>query len=143
MPISVKPEKISEAELNILKDTLVYPYKLINSPLFRCRLFETEEAVYLYIDVHHLIFDGTSFTIFMNSVINAYLGAPLETDYYYLVLTNKWNLLIFIWKAINIMKIHTGTQSGQPIRSLTEKHRKTNWIASPAKKRSRRYIFLR
>ncbi len=85
----VTPEKISEDELDLLKDTLVAPYKVINSPLFRSRLFETEKAAYLYINVHHIIFDGTSFNIFMNSVINAYFGAPLEKDYYYLVLTRR------------------------------------------------------
>ena len=86
---TVTPEKISEDELDLLKDTLVAPYKVINSPLFRCRLFETEKAAYLYINVHHIIFDGTSFNIFMKSVINAYFGAPLEKDYYYLVLTRR------------------------------------------------------
>ena len=89
MSVAIKLETISEDELNRLKDTLVEPYKILNSPLFRCRLFETEKAAYLYINVHHIIFDGTSFNIFMNSVINAYFGAPLETDYYYLVLTRR------------------------------------------------------
>ena len=87
--VTITPEKISEEELRILKDTLVVPYKMLNSPLFRCRLFETEIAAYLYINVHHIIFDGTSFNIFMNSVINAYFGAPLEKDYYYLVLAMR------------------------------------------------------
>ena len=89
MPAVIRPEKISEDELNKIKDTLVAPFKIINSPLFRCRLFETENAAYLFFDVHHIVFDGTSVNIFMNSVINAYLGAPLETDYYYLVLTRR------------------------------------------------------
>ena len=89
MSVVITPEKISEEELNILKDTLVTPYKMINSPLFRCRIFETEEAAYLYINVHHIVFDGTSFHIFMNSVFNAYFEMPLETDYYYLVLTRR------------------------------------------------------
>ena len=89
MSVAIKLETISEDELNRLKDTLVAPYKILNAPLFRCRLFETEKAAYLYINVHHIIFDGTSFNIFMNSVINAYFGAPLETDYYYLVLTRR------------------------------------------------------
>ena len=89
MSVEIKPEKISENELSKIKDTLVTPFKLINAPLFRCRLFETEKAAYLYINVHHIIFDGTSFNIFMNSVINAYFGAPLEKDYYYLVLTRR------------------------------------------------------
>ena len=89
MSIVITPEKISEDELNKIKDTLVAPFKLINAPLFRCRLFETETGVYLFFDVHHIVFDGTSLDILINNVINAYLGAPLETDYYYLVLTRR------------------------------------------------------
>ena len=89
MPIEIIPEKISEKELEVLKDTLVAPFTIFNAPLFRCRLFETECAAYLFLDIHHMIFDGTSLNVFMNSVINAYLGTPLETDYYYLVLTKR------------------------------------------------------
>ena len=89
MSITITPEKVSEAELKIIEDTLVSPFELINSPLFRCRLFETEKAFYMFFEVHHIVFDGTSLNIFMNSVIKAYLGTPLETDYYYLVLTRR------------------------------------------------------
>ena len=92
MSVTITPEKISEDELKKIKDTLVAPFKIINSPLFRCRLFETENSAYLFFDVHHIVFDGTSVNIFMNSVINAYLGAPLETDYYYLVLARRKQL---------------------------------------------------
>ena len=89
MSIVITPERISEDELNKIKDTLVAPFKIINSQLFRCRLFETEETVYLFFDVHHIVFDGTSLDILISNVINAYLGKPLETDYYYLVLTRR------------------------------------------------------
>ena len=89
MNITITPEKISEAELGEIKDTLVQPFKIVNSPLSRCRLFETEDAVYLFFDVHHILYDGTSFKVFLNSVINAYMGASLETDYYYLALQKR------------------------------------------------------
>ena len=89
MNITIRPEKISAEEFEKIKDTLVCPFRLVNSPLFRCRLFETEDAAYLFFDVHHIIFDGTSFKVFINSVINAYMGAPLEKDYYYLVLQKR------------------------------------------------------
>ena len=89
MSVAVTPEQISEKELEVIKDTLVAPYKILNAPLFRCRLFETEKAVYLFVDVHHIIFDGTSLNIVLNSLFNAYIGAPLDTDYYYLVLTKR------------------------------------------------------
>ena len=89
MPVSIVPEKISTAEFEKIKDTLVQPFKVLNSPLYRCRVFETEEYAYLFFDVHHIIFDGTSFKVFINSVISAYLGAPLEKDYYYLTLQKR------------------------------------------------------
>jgi hypothetical protein len=52
-------------------------------------LFETEDDAYLFFDVHHIVFDGTSCKVFLNSVVNAYMGAPLEKDYYYLVLQKR------------------------------------------------------
>ena len=89
MPIVITPERVNEDELNKIKDTLVAPFKIINAPLFRCRLFETEKATYLFFDVHHIVFDGTSLDILIKDVIKAYLGTPLETDYYYLALTRR------------------------------------------------------
>lgn len=89
MPVTVALEKISACEFEKIKNTLVQPFKIVNSPLFRCRLFETEEAAFLFFDVHHIIYDGTSSKVFTNSVINAYMGAPLEKDYYYLVLQKR------------------------------------------------------
>ena len=89
MPVTVALEKISTCEFEKIKNTLVQPFKIVNSPLFRCRLFETEDAAYLFFDVHHIIFDGTSFKVFINSVMNAYMGAPLEKDYYYLILQKR------------------------------------------------------
>lgn len=89
MPVAVTPEKISAAEFEKIKDTLVQPFTILNSPLFRYRLFETQDAAYLFFDVHHILCDGTSLKIFMNSVLNAYIGAPMEKDHYYLVLTRR------------------------------------------------------
>ena len=89
MEITITPEKINAAEFEEIKDTLVQPFKIVNSPLSRCRLFETEDAAYLFFDVHHIIYDGTSFKVFLSSVINAYMGVPLETDYYYLALQKR------------------------------------------------------
>ena len=89
MPVTVALEKISTCEFEKIKNTLVQPFKIVNSPLFRCRFFETEDAAYLFFDVHHIIYDGTSSKVFTNSVINAYMGAPLENDYYYLALQRR------------------------------------------------------
>ncbi len=87
----IKVEKLYEQELALVKDTLVKPYILVNSCMFRCRIFETENAGYLFFDAHHSLFDGISFKVFMGNVVKAYLGMPMEPDYYYLMLSEREN----------------------------------------------------
>lgn len=82
-------EKISEFDLNILKDNLVQPFKMIGSRLFRCRVFETEKAAYMFFDIHHTVFDGTSFKVLMNGIAQSYMGMPIPNDYYYLTLKKR------------------------------------------------------
>ena len=115
---AITVERISEAEFEKIKDTLVRPFKIVNSPLFRCRLFETEAAAYLFFDVHHIIFDGTSFKLFVNSVMNAYMGAPLEKDYYYLVLQKR--------EQIKMTDFYNESH-----RYFEEKYGNVNWTVRP------------
>ena len=82
-------ERLTEYELKYVKDTLVYPFKIIGGRLFRCRIFETEKAGYVFFDVHHSLFDGTSFQVFMDSVQKAFMGQTPEPDYYYMMLSDR------------------------------------------------------
>ena len=82
-------EKTNEFELATLKDSLVRPFRIINSRLYRCRVFETEKAGYVYFDVHHTVFDGTSMKVFMNNVGKLYAGMMPDPDYYYLMLQKR------------------------------------------------------
>ena len=86
-PIHV--EKMSEFEFRFVKDALVYPFKLIGGRLSRCRVIETEKAVYVFFDVHHSLFDGTSLKVLLGSIGKAYMGMPLDPDYYYLMLQER------------------------------------------------------
>lgn len=85
----VKVEKLSEFEFNNLKDTLVQPFKIIGGKLYRCRVFETEKSGYVFFDVHHTLFDGTSLKVFMGNVGKVYMGVEPDPDYYYLMLSNR------------------------------------------------------
>lgn len=82
-------EKMSEFEFNNIKDNLVQPFKIIGGCLHRCRVFETEKYGYVFFDVHHTVFDGTSLKVFMQNVGKAYMGMQLEPDLYYLFLKNR------------------------------------------------------
>ena len=85
----IEVEKITSEELLMLKDTLVQPFKMMNNLLFRARVFETEECGYMFFDVHHTLFDGSSFAVFLKDIVSAYMDMPLEKDYYYMMLADR------------------------------------------------------
>ncbi len=82
-------ERTSDWELDQIKDTLVQPFKIIGGALYHCRVFETETAGYIFFDVHHTVFDGTSFKVFMGNVGKTYMGMAPDPDYYYLMLQKR------------------------------------------------------
>ena len=85
----IKVERVSEFEFELLKDNLVMPFKIIGGRLYRCRVFETEKAGYVFFDVHHTVFDGTSLKVFMGNIGKAYMGMMPDPDYYYLMLAQR------------------------------------------------------
>ena len=78
----IEVEKITEDELMSMKDDLAQPYDMLNSHLYRCRVFETPDAVYFFVDFHHIICDGFSTTIISKDLSRALSGEELENDYY-------------------------------------------------------------
>jgi len=82
-------EKLTEFEFRYLRDTLVYPFKIVGGSLCRCRIFETEKAGYVFFDVHHSVFDGTSLKVFMTDIGKTYMGMEPDPDFYYLMLQRK------------------------------------------------------
>ncbi len=85
----IRIEKTTEFEFKFIKDTLVYPFKIIGGRLCRCRVFETEHNGYIFFDVHHTLFDGTSLKVFLEGVGKAYMDMPVDPDYYYLMLQER------------------------------------------------------
>lgn len=86
-------EELTEFEFKYIKDTLVYPFKIIGGKMCRCKIFKTEKAGYIFFDVHHSLFDGTSLKVFLEGVGKAYMGMPVDTDYYYLMLAKRENAI--------------------------------------------------
>ena len=52
------------------------------APLYRARLYRTEKALYLYVNFHHIIFDGASLTVFMEDLERAFQGEALVPEKY-------------------------------------------------------------
>ncbi len=66
----------------INRETLVRPYMLFNEQLFRFEIYRTCDGNYLFLDIHHIIADGTSLGIILNDINRAYSGEKLEAETY-------------------------------------------------------------
>ena len=85
----IRVEHLTEFEFRYVRDTLVYPFKIVGGRLYRCRVFETEKAGYVFFDVHHSVFDGTSLKVFMGDIGKTFMGLESDPDFYYLMLQRR------------------------------------------------------
>ncbi len=67
-------------DINALKASLTLPFNLVGDRLFRIRLFRTADSLYLFIDYHHIIVDGSSMKLILNDIEKAYCGQPLAEE---------------------------------------------------------------
>ena len=79
-PFYLSVETMDEQQFESLKSTLMQPFDLLHDRLFRVRIFDTPEASYLFMDFHHVIFDGTSLSILFSDLEKAYQGEALEQE---------------------------------------------------------------
>jgi amino acid adenylation domain-containing protein len=64
-----------------VRPTFGQNYDLNTAPwLFRFEIYQTEEGNYFFFDVHHIIFDGLSYEVFISDVEKAYAGEALEPE---------------------------------------------------------------
>ncbi|MBQ5316381.1 MAG: amino acid adenylation domain-containing protein [Oscillospiraceae bacterium] len=81
-PYSQTVERMSESEFRALLPGLMQPFRLLSDRLFRIRIFETDEGRHIFMDMHHIIFDGSSMLIIMKDLEKAYRGEKLEKETY-------------------------------------------------------------
>ena len=62
----------------------VRPFNLFNDQLYRAAVYQVKNsgAVYLFLDFHHMVFDGVSATILMTDIRRAYQGETLSPETY-------------------------------------------------------------
>ncbi|WP_300672017.1 non-ribosomal peptide synthetase [Desulfoluna sp.] len=63
-------------------ETLVTPFKLIEGQLFDLSLYDTKEGSFFFMDLHHMICDGTSIAILIEDINRAYAGEKPEPEIY-------------------------------------------------------------
>ena len=79
-PYRQNVETLTQQEFDQLKSKLIRPFDLLNDRLFRIRILKSPEASYLFIDFHHIIFDGISFNIFLQDLKDAYEQLPVKKE---------------------------------------------------------------
>ncbi len=78
---TVVVECLEVSELPTSKE-LIQPFTLLGSPLYRIKIFKTQNGNYLFMDVLHIVSDGTSMAILLDSINRAYAGEKLEAESY-------------------------------------------------------------
>lgn len=77
-PAQVEVKEMYDSEFD--KKSFVRPFDLLSERLYRCSIIKLDLCVVLFIDVHHIIFDGYSAKVFMNDIDRAFNGLPLEPE---------------------------------------------------------------
>ena len=63
-----------------LPEELVQPFELMGGPLCRLRIYQTEAGNYLFMDFHHIVYDGASDAVLLEDINAAYDGQTLEKE---------------------------------------------------------------
>lgn len=77
IPCDITVKQVSEEKIDIFSRDFVRPFDLSDGPLFRFEIVRTEDHDYLFMDVHHIIFDGASADVFLRQLTRAYDGDAL------------------------------------------------------------------
>jgi amino acid adenylation domain-containing protein len=67
-------------DIDSQKTALVMPFNLYGDRLFRIRILRDSAHLYLFIDYHHIIVDGTSMKLMLNAIDKAYHGMAPEKE---------------------------------------------------------------
>ena len=78
----VEIHELSKDGLESFKNTFIRPFDLHTGPLYHFAVVNSEEKTYLFIDVHHIIFDGMSSGVLLRDIGRAYTGEQLSGESY-------------------------------------------------------------
>ena len=68
------------ADIETVKASLVKPFDIFNDRLFRIRVLRSASNLFLFIDYHHIIVDGTSMHLLLGDIDKAYHGEALDAE---------------------------------------------------------------
>ena len=74
----LKVEEVDDIEST--KQKLIVPFKLYGGRLFHIRLLKDANHFYFYMDIHHIVADGTTLKVMLSDVDSAYNGKELAPE---------------------------------------------------------------
>ncbi|MCR5060033.1 MAG: amino acid adenylation domain-containing protein [Saccharofermentans sp.] len=79
-PVKVRTVELSDEEFEARKGSLNSPFDLEKDILSRFVLYRTPSGCYIYEEIHHLVYDGTSSANFARDVGKAYRGEEIAME---------------------------------------------------------------
>ena len=79
-PVEVDIKNMTEEEALSFRHGFVTPFNLSKDRLFRYAIIQTEKALYLYCDIHHLVCDGYSYDLFIQEICSIMNGNEIEPE---------------------------------------------------------------
>ena len=68
------------ADIEAVKPSLIVPFDIYEDRLFHICLLKDAEHYYFFLDIHHIIGDGTTLKVMLGDVDKAYKGEPLDPE---------------------------------------------------------------
>ena len=78
--VEVPVTQMTEGEMAQFRHGFVRPFNLSKDSLFRFEIVQTEEALYLYCDIHHLVCDGFSYDVLIHEICDLMDGREIEGE---------------------------------------------------------------
>ena len=78
--LEIPVHNLDENDFAEFKNNFVRPFKLDTAPLYRIEIVKTSARVSLFMDFHHLIFDGASMNLFLLNLKTLLDGGKIETE---------------------------------------------------------------
>lgn len=82
LAIDIAIKDMSDEQLMQYKNDFVKPFNLQKAPLYRFDVVKTPSSVHLLMDVHHLVFDGSSADIFIQQISDVLEQKPVNAEKY-------------------------------------------------------------
>ena len=79
-PIGIAHSQCREEDIPHYKWEFVKPFNLRQGPLYRMEIVNTDQWVYLMMDIHHLVVDGSSFDVLLSQLFDLLNGREIEPE---------------------------------------------------------------